>query len=396
MFLLGVILGVVSSLLRLIGVPIDSLVGTTFLLFTNNPYIALGYWSTCQGLIMCQTIGELYYTADKDLDDTSCVYTERRKGNMTMHIPALYRFEMFLTSYKIVALLFIAHISTTTDAPGIKLLITGLSFILGAAVIILTIKKLITEYTPLQRIVYLVVAIVMVILFKVLLSFNIGMYNSIPLLLGISFMELPALYPNKEKTYRFHQANRSLEFYGSLDWIDYSYLIIVFFANLGIGTSRLSNFVENDGKNEGYQLLNMYAGKHVGAFTSSMLWILLSSNRSALEESVTNVDSAFLFNSLGIVSFTIIMFSIISYKLMGFFIDLANSPLNDISKTLCSISILFVLISLSLVGTSYNLLFLLTFLLLAIGFNVFVNYIKIPNSALSFITIYVPLTGLLF
>jgi hypothetical protein len=395
MFLLGVILGVISSLLRLIGVPIDSLVGTTFLLFTNNPYIALGYWSTCQGLIMCQTIGELYYTVDKDLDDRDCVDVERFKGNMTMHIPHLYRFEFYLTAYKIIALVFISYISTTTDAPGIKLLITCISFILGLIVIILTIKKLIVEYTPLQRIVYLLTAIGMVILFKVLLSFNIGMYNSIPLLLGISFMELPALYPNKVEPIRYHQTN-DLTFYGVLDWIDYTYLVIVFFANLGIGTSRLSNFVENNGKNEGYQLLNIYAGKHVAAFTSSMLWILLSSNRSALEETVTNVDSAFLFNSLGLVSFTIIMFSIISYKLMGFFIDLANSPLNDISKTLCSISILFVLISLSLAGTSYNLLFLLTFLLLAIGFNVIVNYIKIPNSALSFITIYVPLTGLLF
>ena len=396
MFLLGVVLGVISALLRLIGVPIDSLVGTVFLLFTNNPYIALGYWSTCQGLIMCQTIGELYYTADKDLDDTSCVYTERRKGNMTMHIPALYRFELYLTSYKVVALVFIANISTTTDAPVIKLLITGISFILGFTVICFTINKLINEYTGLQRIVYILTAIGMILLFKLLLSFDIGVFNSIPLLLGISFMELPALYINKKKPIRFHQGNRSLKYCGVLDWVDYSYLILVLFANLGIGTSRLTNFIGNDGKNEGYQLLNIYAGKHVAAFTSSMLWILLSSNRSALEETVTNVDSAFLFNSLGIVIFTICSFTYISHRLMGLFIDLANSPLNDISKTFCSISILSLLITLSLVGTPFNTVFLLTFICLAIGFNVLVNYVNIPNSALSFITIYIPLTGLLF
>lgn len=399
MFFLGVCLGIIGSLLTLVGVPINSTMGTIFLIFSANPFVALGYWSTSQGLSICTTIGELYYTTDKDIDDTSCVQAERMNGNINLILGDLYHFDLFFTILLIVFLLVLGInsfiFSEYTEA--LKFGITALSIILGLIILYKTIMQLAYEYEALERIVYVLTIIGVFILFKSLLAFNIGVFNIIPLLLGISFMEFPSLYiGNSNKKVRTYKQMDDLHSVSNMDWIDYVYLFEVFVCNLGIGSSKLINYLEiEDHNNTEQKVMNLYAGKIIAAFTSSFLWLLLGSTRSALEESVSTVEMYNLFNSLPIIICTIIFFKYISSSYREVLVDIANSPLENLPRTICSICILTVLIMLSAYG-SFNIFFIMLFVLLAIGFNVLVNYINIPNSALSFITYAVPFTGLVF
>jgi hypothetical protein len=240
---------------------------------------------------------------------------------------------------------------------------------------------------------YMLGAFSIILLFSIMQKANIGALNSIPLLLGVVFLDMPLLYGRKEK--KLKPQLKTNGFHWESYKIDYGYLLIVFICNLGIGTSKLANFIQPDETCDTNEAINLCLGKSVSAFVSSSLWILFASTRSALEDTVSYIDLSELKEYGLAVAFVIITVFITAYNNKDWIIEQAENPLNSISKTIVNATILFLMVAFSLHG-QFNIITCVILFIIGILINYFVNKSNIPNSALSFITTYVPLSGMIF
>jgi hypothetical protein len=394
MFLLGVIIGGISAIFNMYGVTINSTIGTMFLLLAAPTPVAFGYWAVSQGLVLTGIIPELFYVEDKDLDENQlgCVELTKQKGETLFVVEHLIDTEKFLVVFKaaLISIIGLQSSVISQQAEVFKAGIKGISFIL-AIIIVYNIGKKLLELDKEEKIKYAAALIAGILLFSLIQHFNIAVYNSIPLLLGVIFADLPAFYNNREPIVwnQIAPGKTSAGFMKMDSW----YLFWVALANLGIGTSKLANFVsveETSAHNEAY---NLSLGKLIAAFISTLLWLLFASTRSATEEALSMVD-IFLLKEYW---FAIVVVMVASFLLMctlkDLMIDQIQQPLSNNTKTINNIMVLFVMFCFAL-SPELNLITAGCLCALGILLNILVNKMSIPNSALSFVTTYVPISSM--
>lgn len=392
-FLEGMFIGLISGYLNLVGIPLNSLVGTLFILLMFPTPVALGYWTVSQALVLTQVIGELFYVVDKELDDNSPIEMAKQAGDLKYIANYVIRTEGLFIFIKAAIIFFVINDPNFFGSnPVISAIIKISTFIM--VLFIMRCMWVRYKYESLEVLIkYLVGALSIILLFIFMQKANIGTFNSIPLLLSVVFLDLPSLYGNKEEI--LHPQLEPKSFSWEYFQRDYGYLLIVFICNIGIGTSKLTNYMLPEEGSESNIALNLCLGKSVSSFVSSVLWILFASTRSALEDSVSYIELTEIKNYGAAIIIVMLLTHVTCLLNKKWLIEQAEKPLKNLTKTWVNSIILLLMLTFSLHG-QLNLFILILLFIIGVLINVFVNQAKIPNSALSFITTYVPVSGMLF